>query len=386
MTLTTAKIGHLKVLHVVHWPVSGISALLKNIIARMPPSEVSSHVLFFHEDAQTIADFAEICKTVRCLPAKDGYLPSVLEYREVIREVAPDILHSHSFQPLVWGTLTSPRRLTHITTVHSNYPYFTGKGIKNILKRNVERFLLKYVVRRAVAVGRGVHTLLLELGISSERLVLIENGVNTAARSVSQETGTRIRQELGLSENQFVLVTLGRLDLGTKGYDVLLHAMKRACERHENLILLFVGDGPDKARLIDMAAELGVTEHVRFLGHKRDPQTYLSVARAYVSSSIVEGFGLAVAEAMVNELPVIATRVGIAPDLITHGVSGVIVEPNDAMAIATAIDEFVAGRYSLEEMGRRGRAEVVRKCDIDMTAAAYLDLYRLLSKGHAARV
>jgi len=135
-----------------------------------------------------------------------------------------------------------------------------------------------------------------------------------------------------------------------------------------------------------MAAELGVTENVRFVGHQRDPKTYLEIANAYVSSSIFEGFSLAILEAMLCELPVIATGVGAVPDTITHGVSGLIVPPNDFEAIALAIDDFVCGRYMLREMGQRGRAEVVRKFDIEKTAAAYLELYRSLGRDHAVRV
>ena len=287
---------------------------------------------------------------------------------------------------MVWGSLIGFGRFAHVTTVHNNYPYFTENGAKYFVKRNVEKILLRLAVRRTVAVGRGIYAVLRELGIPTVQLALIENGVNIAARSVSQETVSRVRNELGLDKNQFILATLGRLDIIQKGYDVLLYAIQRASKTHGNLILLFIGDGPDRTKLVGMAAELGVTENVRFVGHQRDPKTYLEIANAYVSSSIFEGFSLAILEAMLCELPVIATGVGAVPDTITHGVSGLIVPPNDFEAIALAIDDFVCGRYMLREMGQRGRAEVVRKFDIEKTAAAYLELYRSLGRDHAVRV
>ena len=301
-------------------------------------------------------------------------------YSRLIKNIAPDVLHTHSFQPLVWSSLLGGGRSGHVTTVHSNYPYFTERTTKGYIKRTIEKFFLTRGGIRTVAVGKDVRTLLAQLGVPSKNLFLIENGVDVTGHQLSVEARAEVRDELGLESDQFAFITLGRLDIATKGYDILLQAFRRIGQQHQKAILIFIGDGSDRARLQDMANEFGITKQVKFVGFKKNPAAYLSAGDAYVCSSVVEGFGLAVAEAMLAGLPVIATRVGAVPEMISHGVSGVLVEPNDPEAVTAAMEGFLQRRYSLEEMARRGRQRITERYDIRKTAPAYVDLYKSIAQ------
>ena len=264
----------------------------------------------------------------------------------------------------------------YVTTVHSNYPYFTPQTVKDYAKRIIEKFVLKQRGTRTVAVGKDVYTLLAGLGVPTRNLSLIENGVDVAGYSFDARARAYIRRELGIGIDQFAFVTLGRLDNATKGYDILLQAFKRTYQQYENTVLIFIGDGPDGGKLVDMATRLGIARQVKFIGFKKNPAHYLLAGDAYVCSSVIEGFGLAVAEALLCGLPVIATRVGAIPEMITHGVSGILVEPNDPGAIAAALGDFIRRRYPLAEMAQLGKQQVAEKYDIKKTAAAYVSLYR----------
>lgn len=371
------KTQPIKVLHVVHWPVSGITSLLKSLIPLTAAEGVRNHIVFFYHDADTIDDFSRLCDSAHCIHLSKSYPRGIVQYYRLVKSVAPDILHSHSFQPLVWGSLLAHGRCRHVTTVHSNYPYFTGRGPKDRAKRAIEMFFLRRRGIRAVAVGKVVHALLGGLGIPSRNLILIENGVDIAGYDLDAGTRADVRAELGIEPGQFVFTTLGRLDTATKGYDILLRAFVPIARQYGGqVLLLFIGDGPDRKKLADIAEHLGVSGQVRFIGYRKIPARYLRAGDAYVCSSVIEGFGLAVAEAMLSGLPVIATRVGANPEMITDGVSGILIEPNDPAAISAALQDFIGRRQPLDEMARRGRQQVAEKYDIRNTAAAYTDLYR----------
>lgn len=342
----------------------------------MTSNGIRSHIIFFYHDADTIADFERICQTAHCLHLTRSYPRGIWQYSRLIRNILPDVLHTHSFQPLVWASLLKHGQDRHVTTVHSNYPYFTARTAKDYAKKTIEKFILKQREVHTVAVGKDVHALLAGLGVPTRNLSLIENGVDVNGHGLDVCPRADIRRELGIEGGQFVFVTLGRLDIATKGYDILLRAFKQTSQQHQHAMLLFIGDGPDKDKLVDMTSSLGIAKQVKFIGFKKNPANYLSAGDAYVCSSVIEGFGLAVAEALLCGLPVIATRVGAIPEMVEHGTSGLLVEPNDAAAIAAAQNDFICRRYPLAEMARLGKQRVAEKYDIQKTAATYVRLYR----------
>lgn len=343
----------------------------------MAVEDVRSHIIFFYEDADTFSDFARVCETTHCLDLSRSYAGGIARYARLIKAIAPDILHTHSFQPLVWGSLLARRHSRHVTTVHSNYPYFTRRAVKDYAKKTIEMFFIERCGIRTVAVGKPVRALLAGLGVPERNLFLIENGVDIAGYGHDAGARADVRRELGMENDQFAFVTLGRLDIATKAYDILLRSFAPICRQYgQRAILVFIGDGPDRKNLVDMAEQLGISGQVRFIGYRKNPARYLGAGDAYVCSSVVEGFGLATAEAMLCGLPVIATRVGANPEMITDGVSGILIEPGDPAVISAAMDDFMSRRYPLKEMARLGTQQVADKYDIKKTAAAYVSLYR----------
>lgn len=364
----------IKVLHVIHWPVSGIVSLFKSIISLMPQDEVESHVIFFNNESDTISEFSKICSSTHCLNLSTSYVRGIFQYYQLLKQISPDILHTHSFQPMIWGSLFCFGKNKHISTIHNDYPYFRERNIRAFLKRSLQNFFLKAFGIKVVSVSRRVLSILSEMGIPSRNLYMIENGIPLtgcpAVLSIEE-----VRREL-MAEREVLLVTLGRLDITQKGYDILLMAFQEVCKIYKDIILVFVGDGPDKAKLIDMADKLGVIGQVRFAGFKKNPLPYLKAADIYVSSSIFEGFALAVAEAMLQERPIIATRVGAVPEMIVDGISGLLVEPGNHDAITRAIEDLLSQRYDLRLMGSNARESIIHKYDIHKTVNSYLNLYK----------
>jgi glycosyltransferase involved in cell wall biosynthesis len=372
----------MRVLHVVHWPgVTGINVLLRGLIERMSPAGFESHVAWLRgdvtEEASAVVDLAPVARSLRYLHA-EGYGSAAAPWRmrRVLREVAPDILHTHSFQPLLLGSLCNFPQQRHVATIHTDYPYFTGDDFRSRFKRALQIGALRRHPIQSVAVGHKVFRLLVRLGVPRQRLTLIENGIDVDRWSARSGPDRQKRPTVGFAPADFVLATVGRLDNATKAFDLLLQALSRARQTRPHVKLLIIGEGPDRNMLRTLAATPGLEGAVQFLGHVPDSRPFLDMADVYVSSSVVEGFGLAVVEAMLRGLPAIATAVGVAPEVIESGRSGIVVPAGDVAALASAIGDAADGRFPLDDIGRLGRLRVQAKYDLNTTAKGYIDLYR----------
>jgi glycosyltransferase involved in cell wall biosynthesis len=141
-----------------------------------------------------------------------------------------------------------------------------------------------------------------------------------------------------VKKNGFRLISIGRM-AKVKGYEHLIKAMDLLRKRGQDLMLLLVGDGPERAVLEELSRELSVADIVEFPGWISGEQKYrlLSESDLYVMSSIHEGFGVVLLEAMACGLPIVCTNRGGQTDIIEDNKNGILVPPSDAEALADAI-------------------------------------------------
>ncbi|MDB4308065.1 glycosyltransferase family 4 protein [Gammaproteobacteria bacterium] len=180
----------------------------------------------------------------------------------------------------------------------------------------------------------------------------------------------RSRGDLGLAEDAYWLVTTGRL-IKRKGYSYLIDALARL---PEDIHLVFIGDGPLRSELEAQAQRLGVAKRVRWEGYVTEERKFqvLNVCDCYVLSSLHEGFGIVLQEAMQVGLPIVATNHGGQVDLVSEGVNGVLVQPEDPEQIATAVQHLHGNRVASKEMGEAGR-EIISKFESAHIASDYME-------------
>ena len=159
-------------------------------------------------------------------------------------------------------------------------------------------------------------------------------------------------------EGQTLLFT-GRL-AGVKGVPVLLRALSALAPRHPELRLRLIGDGPERAVLEAMAAELGIAARTEFLGYRSQAEVAeaLTEADVFVLPSFAEGVPVVLMEAMAAQVPVVTTRIAGVPELVDHGVSGLLVPPGEAEALTEALEALLADPDLRRSMGAAGRAKV----------------------------
>ena len=176
------------------------------------------------------------------------------------------------------------------------------------------------------------------------------------------------REQLGLREDRRYLISIGRL-VPRKGFDYLIKSLSLL---DDDIELLIIGDGTEKEALTSLAREMGLEERVHLLGEVTEEAKfqYLDCADMYVLSSLHEGLGIVLQEAMQVGLPIVATNHGGQVDLIKEGVNGLLVEPARVKELAEAVQRLFADK----ELYRR-IAENNRKAVEDFRTEAIVERY-----------
>lgn len=205
---------------------------------------------------------------------------------------------------------------------------------------------------------------------------VIPNGVDIAALSSPAGAGARVREELGLSDSEFLWLAVGRL-LPQKDYPTLLHAFQLLAPSPARLAI--AGRGPLLDELQQLAQQLGIAPRVTFLGVRDDISALLAAADGFVLSSAWEGMPNVVMEALAAATPVVATRVGGVPELIDSGKSGFMAPPGNPAALSDSMRRLMAlPQEQQREMGRNGREHVAARYGLRVMAERWIRLYEEL--------
>jgi glycosyltransferase involved in cell wall biosynthesis len=156
-----------------------------------------------------------------------------------------------------------------------------------------------------------------------------------------------------------------------KGLDVFVRALRSL----DGVTGVVVGDGPERAELERLAAELGVSERLEITGWREDARSYLPTFDVYCLPSRFEGFPLAVVEAMLAGLPIVASDVGSVAEAIHDGETGLLVPPDDENALAAALRRVLDDRTLASSLGQRARALAAQRFTAERMARAFEDLY-----------
>lgn len=200
----------------------------------------------------------------------------------------------------------------------------------------------------------------------------------------SAADGQRVRRDTGIAQDDVVLLSVGRLE-HNKGFHVLAAALAglrvhsgRLAEGRWRWVIL--GDGPYRASLELAIREAGLSSEVHMAGRvaHHELHAWYEAADLFVHPSLYEGSSLVTLEAMAHRRPVVATTAGGLPDKVHSGVSGWLVPPGDASALAAAISGALARPEQLPKMGAAGRAIVEREFSWEAAGAATLRLYEEL--------
>jgi glycosyltransferase involved in cell wall biosynthesis len=188
------------------------------------------------------------------------------------------------------------------------------------------------------------------------------------------------KKETGAGKGPIIGV-VGRLR-SEKGQSIIIEVMPEIIKAVPDAMLMFVGDGPDRECLQALSRQLGVSDHVLWMGQKAHDEAIelLAVMDVVVVPSMFEGFGLAAAEAMAAAKPVVASNVDGLCEIIDDGESGILVPAGDSELLATAIITLLERPELAKSMGQKGYTKVKEKFSLQGFSKAIINAYQVLQK------
>ena len=307
------------------------------------------------------------------LPSMLAYLPSgYWKGRKLISKFSYDVINTHFVIPTgpVGDWLSGKAAVPNVLSVHGGDLYDPSKWMSPhrhaFLRSDVRRLLRKAdaVVGQSSNTVDNVHRFYdSDIDCECIPLGIVRNENKTSAP----------RSRYGLSEDDVVLVTVGRL-VARKALDQLISIVQQMNNDHVHLVI--VGSGPQEQSLKDTARDLGVLDKVHFLGQVDDDEKLevLNMADVYASTSQHEGFGIVYLEAMAAGLPVLCYDYGGQTDFLQSGVTGYLVPLNDTNAFISSCQQLVENTDLREQIGEHN-LKAVEDFYIDHCAKRYEQLY-----------
>lgn len=336
----------------------------------------------FSENKQTANAYADEASR-RNLPVKKIYERGPFDYRvigqviKLIDEVGADIVHTHGFRSNVFGLLAA--RLRHkaaVTTVHG----WIANSFKAKLYVAADKAALRFF-DRVITVSERTKEVVVRTRVPPDRISVISNAL-VLDQYVPDRHANAFRRELGVGPDTLLIANIGRLS-PEKGQFEFLRAAGEVVRRYANVKFILIGVGPDREKLERFVVENGLLNVVVFTGFRQDMIHIYNSLDLVVQSSLTEGMPNVVLEALLMEVPVIATDVGGTAEIVEDQRTGVLIRPGSVRELVEKIVGYCQDPAAYQEMARKGRCLVTERYDHRRRIEKLAALYESLLGGRA---
>lgn len=297
------------------------------------------------------------------------YLGGIVQFYQLYRlfkKQKPQIVHTQLFAADLWGRLAAWLAHVPIIITTEQNVNVDQSWLREFLKR-----LTYYLTDQVVAISSAVKKYTVaRYGVPPEKIEIIPNDVDVEN---FESRISHLEFKEPRPKDKKIILTVGRL-VPQKGHRYLLEAFSQLKEK-ENYELWLAGDGPLRPSLEEQAKELGIENQVKFLGERGDVPTLLSQADLFVFPSLWEGLGIAVLEAAVAKVPIVASAVDGVLDIIEDNETGYLAEPGDSEDLLSAMERMTRNPNRAKYMVEKAYLLIKRKFDIKVVVRKYELLY-----------
>jgi L-malate glycosyltransferase len=292
--------------------------------------------------------------------------------RNRLRETQTDILHAHTGHAVGLGALAVPGTAVRLAaTRRVDFP----------LRDNA---LTRWKYSRAgavIAISGRVREILIKSGLAPEKIAVVNSGIDASGYPFRADRD-RLRREKGYPPGVSLVVNAAAL-VPHKDHATLLRAARRVRGDAPGARFLILGDGPLRGALEKTARALGLGETVEFLGHRPDVLDFIALADAFVLSSVEEGLGTVLLDALALGTPTAAARAGGIPEIYGADDAPELFPPGNDEALARNLAAVLKDPAEADRRSRRGRERAALFTVARMTDR-YEEIYRnLLGKKDA---
>lgn len=350
---------------------AGEASIPLEVAANINVSDINIDVCaFFEPDDETFG------VDVHSLNASSQVDPmAYLRLLKLVRELNPDVVHVHANATgsVARVLLTATDDATIVTTEHNTHDDFGH--IKRILN-GVTNTLNDVVIANSHATRDSFADWEQQLFDTTGTLVrVMHNGVDVDAIEQARDNA-----DPPVLPDGFLVGTAGRL-VEQKNQAALIRAAAPLVETNDDVHVVLVGSGPLRDDLETLATRLGIHDHVHFLGYlprRRDVYGVIDALDIFVFPSAYEGFGVAVAEAMALETPVVVNDISVLREVV--GDAGIFVDVEDETSFTEVLTRLSQDDRQREDLGRRARERIHEQFTLTETVSAHKTLYRKSAK------
>jgi glycosyltransferase involved in cell wall biosynthesis len=288
----------------------------------------------------------------------------------IIRETRPDLVHALMYQAIQLCRFAKRRAGAPFKLVSSPRVNYRTRSAWTLLVdrwlRGADDLLIaESEASREFLTGR--------LGYAADRVKTVHNGVELPEAPSAAER-KRARLNLGLREDETLLLAMGRLD-EQKSHGVLIDAVAGLKDSRRPRCAI-IGDGPLRDRLRARISRLGLERVVQLPGERADVRSWLCASDIFVLPSLWEGLPNALLEAMALGLPVAASRVDGVSEAVTDGQDGLLVAPGDAGALSGALARLMDDPELRRRLGQAARARMAESFTLPAMLSGYETAYQ----------
>lgn len=324
-------------------------------------------MLVAHGQGELYRRAAEGPDLLALAPQGEVDLSAAWKLSRILRDQRPDVVHAHDPHAVAMAALA----------------FSFGAPVPRpvlVVSRRVDFHLQKnsfsrWKYRQAdlfIAASQAIREMLIADGIPASRVVVVHDGIDVAR--IERLPALDLRAEFWLPHGVPVLVNVGAL-VAHKGQRVLIEAMAQVLRTIPDARLVIFGEGELRSALERQVAQLHLDKHVSLPGFRPDVLQLMKSADLFVMSSVTEGLGSTILDALAMGLPVVATRAGGIPEAVAHGETGWLVTPGRAEEMAEAIVRLLGDPDLRARLGAAGRATVAERFGVTRMLQGTLDAY-----------
>ncbi len=295
-------------------------------------------------------------------------LAAGLQIRKLIKKFNYSIIHSHTSHAHSLAFLASiGTGAVRLVTRRVDFSIFRHSFLK--LSGIKYRFMADYYV----AISKKIKEVLVNDGVAAHRIFVAHSGIDP--QRFRPATGDHLWSEFDIKEHQQVVINVAHL-AGHKGQIYLVRAIPHVLAKLPDTRFFIIGQGELMDELKKAASELGLERELIFTGFRDDVAEFYKIADLYAMSSVQEGLGTAVLDALALAIPVVATNCGGLPEIVHDGITGRLVAPADPGALADGIVDMLTRLEAAKSMALEGQSRVQKSFSIDAMVDNNVEVYK----------
>jgi L-malate glycosyltransferase len=329
-------------------------------------------ILVAHPTGELRRRAQEGLELIPLAPRAEMDLAAAWRLARVLKQLKPDIVHAHDPHgvamasiALSMSTLPTAPRLVASRRVDF---HMRQSALSRWKYRQVDCFICASDAIRQIVVGDG---------IPRERTVTVHEGIDLGR--VAAAPPAELHKELWLPHEAPLVGNVAAL-VPHKGQRHLVDAAALVLRKHPDARFIIAGDGDLRATLEHQIRHRHLEKHVILAGFRTDILSLHKAFDIFVMSSVTEGLGTSILDAMACGKPVVGTSAGGIPEVVTDGDTGLLVPPRDAAAMAAAITRLLSDRSLRERMGLAGLARVRERFSAETMVKNTLEVYQRLAR------